>query len=416
VAKPKPTPRPKKRARRAAFWLGALALATGGLWIGIHEIPWLGPALADGGRALLGPEAIAWSEDVAYGLADTANLWLHGDDAPTTFWEPPPELPVAAAPAPEASGGDAAPAPPGHFPPAVFAPPHAKVAATGDGMWAPMVDPRHPDAPPLLYRTSVHPDPRRPFAAIAVVAIDLAGLDLRFLPGTHEPESNKVPRASRSGQVPRSDYANVLAAWNGGFKAVHGHYGMRIEEQLYLAPRDIACTVGLFRDGRVELGTWSTLKAQDSALWAYRQTPPCLVEEGKTHTGLDVEYNRNWGAAVDGETIIRRSAIGIDRERKILFYGPRRGGDRAVHGARNARRRRGDRRPARHQLLVPALPRVRRDLRRAAYQRGVDQGPQVEGRGLHNRTFHARLLLRRAQEARAARIGEFGGEEVIRAR
>lgn len=321
MAKPKPTPRPKKRGRRAAFWLGALAVGAGGLWVGIHEIPWLGPALADGGRAVLGPEAIAWSEDVAYGLADTVNVWLHGDDAPTTFWEPPSQLPVAAVPPSEVAAGTAPPALPSHFPPPGFSPPHAKVAATGDGSWAPMIDPRHPDAPPLLYRTSVHPDPRRPFAAIAVVALDLASLDLRFLPGTHEPESNKVPRASRSGQLPTGDYANVLAAWNGGFKAIHGHYGMRIEEQLFLPPRDIACTVGLFRDGRVELGTWSTLKAEDAAMWAYRQTPPCLVEQGKTHTGLDVEYNRNWGAAVDGETIIRRSALGIDPERKVLFYG-----------------------------------------------------------------------------------------------
>lgn len=30
---------------------------------------------------------------------------------------------------------------------------------------------------------------------------------------------------------------------------------------------------------------------------------------------------RNWGAAVGGDTIIRRSGLGLDRERRVLFYG-----------------------------------------------------------------------------------------------
>jgi hypothetical protein len=53
----------------------------------------------------------------------------------------------------------------------------------------------------------------------------------------------------------------------------------------------------------------------------YRQTPPCLVEEGKVNSALDLEYSKNWGATVSGETVIRRSAIGIDKAGTTLFYG-----------------------------------------------------------------------------------------------
>ncbi len=55
---------------------------------------------------------------------------------------------------------------------------------------------------------------------------------------------------------------------------------------------------------------------------AYRQTPPCLVQQGKVNDTLEGgEYNRNWGSTVSGETVIRRSAIGLDKSGRVLFYG-----------------------------------------------------------------------------------------------
>jgi hypothetical protein len=54
----------------------------------------------------------------------------------------------------------------------------------------------------------------------------------------------------------------------------------------------------------------------------YRQTPPCLVEQGATHKVLEWDENaKGWGATVSGDTVIRRSAIGLDLRRRILFYG-----------------------------------------------------------------------------------------------
>ena len=61
------------------------------------------PADVTGVRAVLGPSVVAWIEDTAYGLADRINVWRHGDEAPTTFWEAPAGASAAlsAAPAPE---------------------------------------------------------------------------------------------------------------------------------------------------------------------------------------------------------------------------------------------------------------------------------------------------------------------------
>lgn len=189
-------------------------------------------------------------------------------------------------------------------------------------MWMPMptaLESPGGAAPALMYKSLVHPDPKRSFAAVAIVAIDLSRADLRLMPGTKEPASTTVAAEKRKGLVEKEDGADLMAAFNGGFKAMHGHYGMMINGDTFLPPRDIACTVGLYRSGSVRIGTWPKIKDSEAEMNAYRQTPPCLVEDGELNPNLS-EYNRNWGATVSGETIIRRSAVGIDSRGTTLFY------------------------------------------------------------------------------------------------
>jgi hypothetical protein len=313
--------------RRGLYTLGGFAVAVPALWIGIHEIPWLGPMLADGVRAVVGPKPIAWAEDVTYGIQDRIDRWRYKDAAPKTFWDVPSGTPTAAPPpvapaaravtlasgTPSAAPAPSAPAEPS-FPPPPFSPPFDGVASPGDGAWIPMKEPG-------LAKAVVHPDPKRGFAAVAVVAMDLRRTTLHLVAGTSEPQGN-VPPEHRPGLVPKDAAADLVAAFNGGFKAMHGHYGMMLDGETFVVPRDIACTVGLYRDGAIKIGTWRDLKTGEAQMRGFRQTPPCLVEDGKTNSALDsVEYNKGWGATVSGETVIRRSAIGIDKSGTTLFYG-----------------------------------------------------------------------------------------------
>ena len=165
--------KPKKKGRwrrRLLVATGVTAVLAGGVWYGIHNIPGFGPALADGARAVFGSGFVAWLEDTAYGIQDRVNLWRHGDEAPTTFWEPPAPsaLPPASAPSlssatlPAASSAPAAP----NFPPPAYEIPVPRVAAAGDGMWVPMAEGSRPGEPPVMAKTVVHPDPKRSFAAV----------------------------------------------------------------------------------------------------------------------------------------------------------------------------------------------------------------------------------------------------------
>lgn len=296
--------------------IAVAAISAEAVWYGIHEVPGFGPALADGVRAVVGPAPVAWAEDVAYGVADQLNQARYRKAPPRTFWKDAP-----AGPTPRAEATDHAPkAARSGGPPSPFQPPFPEVATPSDGIWVPIADSVGPAEAPVLWKSLVHPDPKRSFAAIAVVAIDLARVDLRLVAGTKEPFSPDVPAEQRPGLIPAEHTGDLIAAFNGGFKAMHGHYGMMLDGQTFLPPRNIACTIALYGDGAVRIRTWRALRGDEPRMAAYRQTPRCLVEQGELHRLL-YDSNRDWGATVSGETVIRRSALGIDAKGELLFFG-----------------------------------------------------------------------------------------------
>jgi hypothetical protein len=308
---------PRSRVRRVmtvapVAILGA-ALA---LWVAIHRLPWLGPALADGARAVFGPAVVAWAEDTAYGLQDRWDRWRHGDDAPSTYWNPGD---VAASPAPGASDGASAQAP--GFPPAPAAILFPAVAAPGDGRWVPAQGLARPDGTPIMVKTMVHPDRERPYTVLALVAMDVSQISLHAVPGTVEPHDPTLPEAQRPGMVAPSDVDTLLAAFNGGFQTIHGRYGMMVDGHRLLPPQDRSCTVAIYRDGRVAVAPWTELASTEPQMAAFRQTPECLVHAGVRHPELENMYATSWGAVVGGKTVIRRSALGLSKDGRTLFFG-----------------------------------------------------------------------------------------------
>src|SRR5262249_54562408 len=153
--------------------------------------------------AVVGPGPVAWAEDAVYGVEDRIKRVVYRDAPPKTFWEPTADVveedePAAETPVVEGAQGGPT------FTPASFVPPVASVAGVDDGRWIPVADPRAPGGAPVMFKTIVHPDARRSYAAVAVVAMDLDHLDLRAVAGTVEPESAAVPRSERTGMVPSS--------------------------------------------------------------------------------------------------------------------------------------------------------------------------------------------------------------------
>jgi hypothetical protein len=176
--------------------------------------------------------------------------------------------------------------------------------------------------PALLYRTTVHPERMRHDVYVAVVAIDLERVSLRFVAGTLEPKSETVPPEHRPGLVPKPDQAGLIAVLNGGFMTRHGTWGAMAGGEVLLPPHDDGCTVGLYRDGSIRIRTFTELTRSVAEMTAYRQTPPCLVEQGAVSPALlGPDKPRRWGLSETGGVDIRRSALGIADGGRTLLYG-----------------------------------------------------------------------------------------------
>ena len=312
---PVPLPRWSRRAALAAL----VPIAGLGAWSAIHRVPGLGPALADGARAIVGPAVVARIEDAAYGVDDGYQRLAHGGDPPEAYWA------VPAGPERERPAAERDREPPGAPPayrPADVGPVDEAVAAAGDGVWLGLVDPRHPDEAPRMHKTLLHPDRRRSWSAVSVVAVDLARVELHAVAGRREPAQpgGPPPSSSRTGLIPPADQGALLAAFNGGYKSEHGRYGMKVDGQTLLPPRGLACAIAALDDGSLAIRPWEELAPDEPRTRWWRQTPKCMVDRGRRHAALDDPSDR-WGSTVASGTVIRRSAIGLSVDRRVLFVG-----------------------------------------------------------------------------------------------
>lgn len=326
--------------RRRWWWVGgvvsllALALALGIL---VQRAAWAGPVLANGLRAIIGDRAVARLEEMWAGAQDRALRHLRRNDPPRALEDALPESsPSAPAPparprrsaaparAPDADASAPAEEVPGRpvFEVDAVAPPFPEVAAAHDGQWFPISGPERPAAPALMYRTLIHPDPARSFAELFVVVMPLSQVALRLVAGTAEPESENpdVARLEPRGLIAAADEPQLLAAFNGGFRARHGRHGMLTDGVVLVPLRAELCTISAGGDVPLRIGTWHAHAAVEPRVW-YRQTPPCMLEDGVLHPGLANPESRKWGSTLEGETVIRRSALALDREQRLVYVG-----------------------------------------------------------------------------------------------
>lgn len=326
-----PTIASELRSRRRlllGFGVGA-PVALLSLWIGVNRLPWLGPVVADSLRAVIGKDAVAKLEDIGYAIQDRVYQYTRKGEKPKAYWSVPtpsvtapepmagPEIPAATAVGTQAAPNETTPA----FTPKAVGPVHASWSAPGDGQWVAIAVPDVPNGSRYMYKTLLHPDKNRSWAEVFVVAMDLRNIDLHLVPGTKEPIATEeaAQTVERPGVIPEAEHSSVLAAFNGGFKTEHGRYGMRVGDVTYIAPRNDVCALALYKDDSVRIGAWPHLAESEPNMAFWRQTPACMYEDGQLHPNLRAGAEKKWGSTLDGETVIRRSAIGVDAAGTTLY-------------------------------------------------------------------------------------------------
>jgi hypothetical protein len=320
--------RPKARKKRPPFarvllWLlGSGVLLVALVWYAVHHFDWAGPLVANSLRAVFGDDTVAKLEDLVYGAEDRLNRVLKKDEPPKAYWNVPSAAPAPSA-APSASAAVPPPSPAGpSFKLENPGPALKDWSAPGDGEWVGVRDVRHPEEPPRMFKTLLHPDKGRSWAEVFVVAIDLKQVELFPVAGTQEPQpdSDLAKQYVREGKIPLSAQRTLLAAFNGGFMTEHGGYGMKLDGVTIAKPKPRACTIALYKDGSLRIASWPELAGGEADMLWFRQTPECMWENDKLHAGLQAGAGlKKWGSTVDGETVIRRSGIGLNAERGVLF-------------------------------------------------------------------------------------------------
>jgi hypothetical protein len=188
----------------------------------------------------------------------------------------------------------------------------------GEGAWEPYLYDAAGQV--VAMRTFLQPDPERPYAIVAVVAIDLTRTQLHFVLGFNDPGLPGGPRGD--GLIPEPDRSGgrLLAAFNGGFRTANGGFGAMADGVEALPPIAGMATVGIYRDGSVRIGEWGQEIAADPELVAWRQDCPLVIRDGEVSERVYNDSIVDWGGTISNSIVARRSGLGLDAVGETLYY------------------------------------------------------------------------------------------------
>lgn len=189
--------------------------------------------------------------------------------------------------------------------------------ANGEAVWTTDGLPHSSPDDLLMAKTLIRPDPLRPYASVGVLLIDKRRIQLHMVGGTDDPGGDRGIRGP--GAIPDADRANLLAAWNGGFKGPHGAWGMIANGKEYRPIRNGYASVAVSDEGTISLGEWGRDLSWNDDIVAVRQNAVLLVDNCQVSPRTN-EGNNTWGYvfANSADFITWRSAIGVTANGDLL--------------------------------------------------------------------------------------------------
>jgi hypothetical protein len=167
--------------------------------------------------------------------------------------------------------------------------------------------------PPVLvttFRTEVD----YPRIVAYVAWFDHARTALAFYPGRYEP-----PNAPLRGpmQVPFGERWRLLATFNGGFIYTDGQNGSSIDGRMYEPLKRGLATMIAYRDGRVDVETWTGGAVAGPRVAFARQSLPLIVDHGRLSPALN--DSSQWGFTLGNAVRVWRTGAGIDRRGNLIY-------------------------------------------------------------------------------------------------
>jgi hypothetical protein len=198
---------------------------------------------------------------------------------------------------------------------AVWPPPIKPVFAhplPGEGIWrrtGPLVD----GAPPVLV-TTFRTEVAYPRIVAYVGWFDHTRTALAWYPGRYEPPNAPVRGPM---MVPDSQRWRLLATFNGGFTYSDGWNGSSINGRIYEPLKVGLATLIGYRDGRVDIRTWTGGPAPGPQIAFARQSLPLIIDNGRLNPALN--DSSQWGFSLGNAVRVWRTGVGIDRRGYLIY-------------------------------------------------------------------------------------------------
>ncbi len=182
----------------------------------------------------------------------------------------------------------------------------------GEGVWR-RTGPPIGGAPPLLV-TTYRPDPNYPQMVAGIAWMDRSRTSLQLYPGRYEP-----PEGSFRGpmEVPPRLRGQLLASFNSGFKIEDSGGGFAALGRVYAPLHDGMATLVGFRNGNVDIRTWTGGAQPEPSILFARQNLPLILQAGQLNPNLN--DGSLWGATLGNAIRVWRSGLGVDAHGNLIY-------------------------------------------------------------------------------------------------
>ena len=186
------------------------------------------------------------------------------------------------------------------------------VALPGEGIWTPTGPPVDGHAPVLV--TTFRSEADYPRIVAYLAWFDHTRTALAFYPGRYEP-----PNASVRGpmSVPSGQRWRLLATFNSGFIYKDGQNGSSVNGLSYEPLKDGLATLIGYRDGHVDIKTWTGGPNAGPRVAFARQSLPLIIQGGRLNPALN--DSSQWGYTLGNAVRVWRTGVGIDRRGNLIY-------------------------------------------------------------------------------------------------
>jgi hypothetical protein len=275
-------------------------------------------ALRRPGTDSVGIRTVEWIRDHGgNGVVNTVERWWYTNNPPVEGGRPKRIAVHGTGVAVPVSTGAPLDTPPQpvHLPaPTGRVPTPAPTVEPNEGIWMPAG--RLVAGLPPEYITFVRPDAVHTSYYVALMWLDTKLLKAQYVPGLLEPGGGPNPWGS---EIPEDQRANLIAAFNSGFKMDIARGGVYFGGQAVRPLVNGSASLVIKADGSATVGMWGRDVTMTPDVVAVRQNLALMIDNGQLDPQLDENDVSKWGATLGNKALVWRSGVGVDAKGGLIY-------------------------------------------------------------------------------------------------